>query len=111
MIIDSHAHILDPALDQMRSDIIDNMTSDNLLGICEVGFNLESSHKATQLAHSQDNVFAIIGTHPEDAAEWNDSVAEQYRSLAREKKVVAFGEIGLDYHYIGQMQEEDLTEQ
>ncbi|MEG1536024.1 MAG: TatD family hydrolase [Clostridia bacterium] len=111
MIIDSHAHILDPALDQMRSDIIDNMASDNLLGICEVGFNLASSHKATQLAHSQDNIFAIIGTHPEDAAEWSDDVAEQYRSLAREKKVVAFGEIGLDYHYIGQMQEEDLVEQ
>ena len=98
MIIDSHAHVNDCALDELRPQILQD-TSDIPMKFCEVGFDCDSSLRAVDLAENNAGVYAIIGTHPQEAEKLTDEHLEIYRRLSTHPKVVALGEIGLDYHY------------
>ncbi len=99
MIIDSHAHISDERLIGRVKEISDNLLSDGLESVFEVGFDLQSSKSALALAEKYDNIYAIIGTHPHDAKFYDSKCEEFYAQNASHKKVVAIGEIGLDYYY------------
>lgn len=55
--------------------------------------------RAVKLAHQYPNVFATVGVHPHDASKANPQIFDELRALIREERVLAFGEIGLDYHY------------
>ena len=96
-LIDTHAH-----LDMLEHDplpiILTRAETAGLRNIITVGSSVESSRQAVDLAQEYPFVYAAVGLHPEEAAGWKAAASELER-LSREPKVVAIGEIGLDYHY------------
>ncbi len=99
-MIDSHAHITDDAFDdETRERIVSQMRADGLQAICEIGADRRSSERALALAERCDDVYCALGTHPHDSKDLTDADIAFYRRHASHPKVVAIGEIGLDYHY------------
>ena len=99
MIIDSHAHLNNDRLVGRAEEIIGGLADNGLESVFEVGYNLQSSMNAIAFSEKYDNVYAIIGTHPQDAKDYDGSVENFYRKNASREKVLAIGEIGLDYFY------------
>ena len=99
MIIDSHAHLSDERLIGRVDSISKDLSKEGLESVFEVGFDLSSSKSAIELASKYDNIYAIIGTHPHDAKYYDSEVEQFYLQNAGNKKVLAIGEIGLDYYY------------
>ena len=99
MIIDSHCHLGDERLSDRKDEIIRALNGEGIESIFEVGFDLASSKNAVELSGKYDNVFAIIGTHPHDAKYFDEESEDFYRHGASLDKVLAIGEIGLDYYY------------
>ena len=100
MLIDSHAHITYDSLS--AGDIVSNMANDDLYAIVTIGTNVIESKKAVSCANKYDNVYATVGIHPDYTDELNDECLLEIENLAKNnKKVVAIGEIGLDYHTPG----------
>lgn len=97
-MIDTHAHLQDEKYDNVEQ-IVFNAQKVGIEKIVCASANLATSKQAVMLAQQYDCVFATVGVHPEDAGEWNDETKNQIINLAKENKVVAIGEIGLDYHY------------
>ena len=105
-MIDTHAHLDFPDFDKDREDIIKKCLALDIK-IINPGTNLETSNRAVELAKRYDNYYAAIGLHPEDVEQGFDLNA--YKKLINEK-VVAIGEIGLDYWYLSKDQvEQELT--
>lgn len=99
-IIDTHTHIYDKQFENDFDDVMKRI-EDELEGIVSIGFDLESSLKSIELANRYLFVNAVIGVHPVDIKKYNDKVEKELERLAlTEKKVVAIGEIGLDYHWM-----------
>ena len=99
MIIDSHSHLSDERLIGRVGEISMSLSQNGLESVFEVGFDMQSSKSALELAEKYDNIYAIIGTHPHDAKYYDDKVEEFYLQNACNKKALAIGEIGLDYFY------------
>ena len=99
MIIDSHAHLSDERLIGRVDSISKDLSKEGLESVFEVGFDLSSSKSAIEIASKYDNIYAIIGTHPHDAKYYDSEVEQFYLQNANNKKVLAIGEIGLDYYY------------
>lgn len=97
MLIDSHCHILDNRLDADSEAC--GMTADGLSAIVESAYDLSSSHKAADLADRYARIFCTVGCHPEEAGGYKESDRDEYLELCTRPKVVAVGEIGLDYCY------------
>lgn len=97
MLIDSHAHLEMSEFDHDRRNVIERAISAGVEYIITVGTNAELSQKAIALAAEFDNVFATVGIHPHDATAADDQILDQMKDLARQPKVVAYGEIGLDF--------------
>lgn len=100
MVIDTHCHLNDDCYEKDCEQIIKNATQDNLKAMIVVGSNLQTSKKAIQLASKYENIYAIIGSHPSDCEEYDSESEEFYLTNASNEKVVAIGEIGLDYYYL-----------
>ncbi len=101
MLIDTHCHLNDEQLENDTRDIIERAKEHNVKKLVCVGASLSSSKKAVEIANKYDNVFAVIGVHPDDANTFDDEILDKLRQLAKNnKKVVAVGEIGLDYHFV-----------
>ena len=99
-IIDTHTHIYDKQFENDFDDVMKRI-EDELEGIVSIGFDLESSLKSIELANRYSFVNAVIGVHPVDIKKYNDKVEKELERLAlTEEKVVAIGEIGLDYHWM-----------
>ena len=99
-IIDTHTHIYDKQFEDDFDDVMKRI-EDELEGIVSIGFDLESSLKSIELANRYSFVNAVIGVHPVDIKKYNDEAEKELERLAlTEKKVVAIGEIGLDYHWM-----------
>ncbi|MEG2084688.1 MAG: TatD family hydrolase [Clostridia bacterium] len=99
MLIDSHAHINDERLNGERQNIIESMQKNNLEAIIEVGFDYQSSVDAFELSQKHKQIYCAVGVHPHDAKTANQDVYNYFAQVASNKKVVAIGEIGLDYFY------------
>lgn len=96
MIIDSHCHPQFPQYDKDREEMIKRTLDAGIQMIC-VGTDLEMSKKAIELAHKHEGIWATVGLHPNDNL--NEGFNEAaYEQLLKENKVVAMGEIGLDYY-------------
>lgn len=99
-IIDSHAHLDDEKFNEDREQIIENFEKDRVLCMINPSVDLESSIKASDLSKKHDKIFSMIGSHPHEAKHYTENTRNQYKKLVLEnKKIVAVGEIGLDYHY------------
>ena len=98
-MIDSHAHLNDPRFASDVAEVVQRAQANGVKGIINVGYDLESSRQAVQLAEEFPSLYAVIGVHPHDAKTWTDEIEEELRKLSAHRKVVAIGETGLDYHY------------
>ena len=99
MLFDTHAHMNDPAFDSDREEMILGLKEKGVESVMNVGCCLESSGDCIKLSEQYPFVYASVGTHPDSADEVNEEVLEQYRRMAQHPKVMAIGEIGLDYYY------------
>lgn len=96
-LFDSHAHLCDEAFDNDREDVLKKCLDAKVKFIAEIGYSNETSYKAVEFANQHENIYAVIGAHPDEC---NRDIDLSYiKELAQNKKVVAVGEIGLDYHY------------
>ena len=99
MLFDTHAHMNDPAFDEDREEVILGLKEKGVANFLNVGCCLESSKDCVAMAEKYDFVYASVGTHPDSADEVDAAVLDAYRQMARHPKVMAIGEIGLDYYY------------
>jgi len=97
-VIDSHAHLDSRKFDGDREAVVERAREAGVIAILNVGGDLASSRAAVALAERCDFVYAAVGVHPHDARTVTPAVLDELRALSRHPKVVAIGEIGLDYY-------------
>jgi TatD DNase family protein len=98
-IFDSHAHYDDEAFDEDRESVIEELRNNNIIGVLNCGSSLQGARSSAELARKNDIFYAAVGIHPEHADTLSDEVLDEIRELAKEEKVRAIGEIGLDYYW------------
>ncbi len=98
-MIDSHAHLNDPAFEQDLAEVIARAKDAGVDMIINVGYDLTSSRLAVELTESFPGLWAVVGLHPHDAKLWTKESRDRLKEMANHPKVVAIGEAGLDYHY------------
>lgn len=103
MFVDSHAHIDGPEYDDDRDAVITRAQESGVKTILNVGTgdpHSDAFARTVQLAKEHENIYAAIGVHPHDARLYDDAAEAKLNELmAQSSKVIAWGEIGLDYHY------------
>lgn len=99
MFVDTHAHLFYPNFNGEIGDVLERAKNSGIDYIIVPGTDLASSVQAVELAEKYDFIYAAVGIHPHDTKEWTDSLLDNLEELAKNKKVVAIGEIGLDYYY------------
>ena len=99
MLIDSHAHLDDDRFDKDRDELIKSLESNGISRVINPGADLPSSIKSVKLSEEYENIYAAVGVHPHSADEMDEGTIEVLRAFGNREKVVAIGEIGLDYHY------------
>ena len=99
-IFDTHAHLCDAAFDDEREAIIADLGAHGVGAFTEIGFDLPSSRAALALAERHPNIYAAVGFHPDHSDHLREEDVETLRQMVEnDQKIVAIGEIGLDYHY------------
>lgn len=97
-LVDTHAHLDFPELNRDLASVLDRASRAGVREIVTIGIDLESSRKAVELATQHEGVYATVGIHPHGARRIDDATLDELRSLAGRERVVAVGEIGLDYY-------------
>ncbi len=101
-LFDSHSHYNDEKFDIDREDILKKIFDFGVTKIVIAGYDVESSKKAIEISKNYEFVYSICGISPNDVPESEEELnknLEEIRQIAKEQKVVAIGEIGLDYHW------------
>ena len=98
MLIDTHAHLTSDEYKEYLDELISSLKDYNIEKVFTIGYDIDSSRKCVKLAEKYDNIYAIIGVHPDDSAEYSDDIEKELEDLAKSSKVIGIGEIGLDYH-------------
>ena len=100
MLFDTHAHMDDTSFDADRHELLAALPEQGISLLMNPGCSFESSLNAIKLSEQYDYIYAAVGSHPDVADEVDAELIAQYRELCKQhKKVLAIGEIGLDYHY------------
>jgi TatD DNase family protein len=99
MLIDSHCHIDDARYDADRAAMIERARAEGVGHFVTIGCDLETSRAAVALAQHYPFISATVGVHPHEVKRIEGGWYDELRALAKSKGVVAYGEIGLDYHY------------
>lgn len=100
-LIDAHAHLTDSRFDGKREEVIKNLSENGIKTVIEAGADLISSRDGAKLSKEHSNIFFTAGIHPEYADGYSDKDLSEIKKIAENKKCLAIGEIGLDYHYEG----------
>lgn len=103
-LVDTHCHLDNEKFDEDRLEVIERI-KENLEFCVNIGYDLASSKKSLELAKEYDFIYAVIGVHPIDIAEYSEEVEKELELLGKNPKVVAIGEIGLDYHWMTEPKE------
>ena len=98
MLIDSHAHIQLSQFDRDRDVVLKRAQEAGISVILVIGFDMETSRGAVALAEKHTHIYATVGMHPHDAKDLTPDVLKIFRELAAHPKVIALGEMGLDYY-------------
>ena len=98
MLVDSHCHLQDPAFDADRDDVLRRARDAGVSAVVAIGTDLDDSCRAVDLADSIENVYAVAGFHPHNASKMTRADVDALYQLANSPKVVAIGEIGLDFY-------------
>ena len=99
MLFDTHAHLNDPAFDADRAELFARLPEKGISLVMNAGCSLASSRDILEMSRDIPWMYGSVGSHPDSADEVCDAVLEAYRQLAKNEKVKAIGEIGLDYYY------------
>jgi len=99
-LIDTHSHLNHPRLLRRFDQVLARARAAGVADMLVVGYDLQSSQKAVELAQSRAGVWAAVGVHPHDAAGLGETHLSRLRRLAQSPKVVAIGETGLDFYRI-----------
>ena len=97
--IDSHAHLDDKRFDTDRDELINSLSDNGIEAVLNPGADLKSSKNALFLAEKYPFIYAAVGCHPHDTKYMNDDTMNKFKEMAKINKVIAIGEIGLDYYY------------
>jgi len=97
MLIDSHAHLDMEEFNEDLETVIERAVEGGVERIITIGIDLESSIKAIDIANRYSFIYATAGVHPHDADRATDEVLTELQNLAKNKRIVAWGEIGLDF--------------
>jgi TatD DNase family protein len=98
-LFDTHTHLLDRKFDIDRQALIKTLPELRVVGIIECGTTVRDSKRAAALAESTDYIYSATGVHPHEAKDAPSDFLIHIKALAEKEKVIAIGEIGLDYHY------------
>lgn len=98
-LYDTHAHLDDDMFDSDRREVIEKIKNSGIGLLNNIGASIESSYASIELAEKYDFIRAVVGVHPSEVYDMTDDDIERIRKMAENPKVVAIGEIGLDYHY------------
>lgn len=98
-MFDSHCHIDEPRFDEDRDQVLVRMKNQGVSGCVCVGSDMETSLRCKHFAQVQEEVYSAVGIHPHEAKDFKEDDIETLKNWMNEPKVVALGEIGLDYYY------------
>ena len=100
-MIDIHAHYDDDAFNGDRDELLSSLFAEKgVNAIINAGCNIETSLYSISLAEKYENIYSAVGFHPQEADKFDDFAFERIKELIKHEKVVAIGEIGLDYHWV-----------
>jgi len=98
MLVDTHAHLQWTSFDRDREKVLIRARGAHVDYIVNIGFDLDGSMKGVKLAEQHEGLYATVGIHPHNAIQLDQKVLNKLRELSENPKVVAIGEIGLDYY-------------
>ena len=110
MLIDTHAHLNDDYFKDKLDKVILEASQNGVEKIFTVSYSLKSIDENIKLSEKYPNVYAIIGIHPENIEDFNEEVLKKLERLSTHKKVIGIGEIGLEYHFLPENEEERRQE-
>ena len=99
MLFDTHAHYDSRQFDADREEVLASLPDRGVALVVNPGCDLPSSRMAVELAERWPFLYAAVGVHPEDCGTWQNGDVDALRAMAAHPKVVAIGEIGLDYYW------------
>lgn len=99
MIFDTHAHYDDEAFDEDRESVLNSLAENGIGAVVNVGASIQSTKNTLELMKRYPFVYGAVGVHPNETGELNDHLMDWLKHVAQEEKVVAIGEIGLDYYW------------
>lgn len=99
MIIDTHIHLDDESFDEDRELLIEEFQKNNIGKIVNIGADIKTSMSSIELSQLYDMVYAVIGVHPSEVHGLDENALSYLKSMASHPKVLAIGEIGLDYYW------------
>ncbi|MDO4294696.1 MAG: TatD family hydrolase [bacterium] len=99
MIIDTHAHYDDEAFDEDRDQLIRGFAENGIEMVVNVGAGIETSKRTLELVAQYENVYGAVGVHPDGVQDLTEADMEWLKSVSGREKIVAIGEIGLDYYW------------
>ncbi len=98
MLVDSHAHIQLDNYDTDRDSVLTRAQKAGVHAILVIGFDMQTSRDAIALTEAYEGLYATVGVHPHDAKDFGEKTLGMFRELASHSKVIALGEMGLDYY-------------
>jgi TatD DNase family protein len=98
MLVDTHAHLQWGSFDKDRKEVINRARKVDVKCIVNIGFDTNGSVEAIELAERHEGLYATVGIHPHNASQFNENILDKLRKLSENPKVIAIGEIGLDYY-------------
>ena len=98
-MIDTHCHLYDKKLYNQLDEIVENAKNNNIQKMICIGDRLSTSDQSIKIAEKYNNIYASVGIHPHEAKDAPKQYLNKLKNKASHQKVVAIGEIGLDYHY------------
>lgn len=99
MIFDTHAHYDDEAFDEDRDEVLTSLRKRGVGTVVNVGASMEGSRRSVSLSEQYEFVYSAVGVHPDEVGELREEDMEWMREQLQKPKVVAVGEIGLDYYW------------
>lgn len=108
MIFETHAHYEDRAFDEDREALLASMAENGIGRIVNVGSSLRTTKETLELTRKYDFIYGAAGVHPSETEELNDKNFAEIEKALEDPKILALGEIGLDYHYLDPEKETQL---
>lgn len=107
-IFDSHAHYDDGRFDGDREELLSSLPEKGVSAVIFCGVNIPTSEMSVETSRKYDYIYSAVGVHPLNLSDYEDGTLQRVKELCSNEKVVAIGEIGLDYHYEKETRSEQL---